>query len=181
MMTILSHSPAGARSRVASSPFADLQEGILVAPDKIDFQQLQAQIAPVRFALQRDSHQVGGLVVQAVRHVEIGLGEGIALIEIDRALARHGVFGRLEVRGNRPEFLSRLVELRHRMLAGFLDEERVVLAAAGADSCSRITEIRDVGGIEPRKVAAAAATGFLAAPPRRECQTEDQDNDHPGR
>jgi hypothetical protein len=67
------------------------------------------------------------------------------------------------------------------MLAGFFDEKRVVLAAAGADSCSRITEIRDVGGIQPRKVAAAAAAGFLPAPARCECQTQDQDNDHPGR
>ena len=74
-----------------------LQERILVAPDEIDLQQLEAQIAPVRLALERNAHQIGRLVVQTVGHVEVGLGQGIALIEIDGALARHGVFGSFEV------------------------------------------------------------------------------------
>ena len=70
-----------------------LQEGVLVAPDEIDFQQFEAQIAPLGLALERDAHQIGRLIVQAVRHVKIGLGQRIALIEIDGALARHGVIG----------------------------------------------------------------------------------------
>ena len=76
-----------------------LQERVLVAPHEIDFQQLEAQIAPIRLALERDAHQIGRLVVQAVRHVKIRLGQGIALIEIDRAFARQGVVGRLQFTG----------------------------------------------------------------------------------
>ncbi len=91
--------PLAGRSAVARrlQTLRRLQERVLVAPDEINLQQLQAQIAPIRLALERDAHQVGRLVVQAVGHVEIGFGQRIALIEIDRALARHGVVGGLDV------------------------------------------------------------------------------------
>ena len=94
MMTILSHSPAGAWSRVCRELLRGLQEGVLVAPDEVDLEQLHAQIAPLGLALERDAHEIGGLIVQAVGHVEIGFGQRIALIEIYRALARHRVLGR---------------------------------------------------------------------------------------
>ncbi len=76
-----------------------LQKGILVPPDEIDFQQLEAQVAAVRLTLQGNAHEVGRLVVQTIGHVKIRLGQWIALIEIDRTLARHRIVGRLQFAG----------------------------------------------------------------------------------
>ena len=46
-----------------------------------------------RLALDRDAHEVGGLVVQTIGHVEIGFGQRIALVEVDRGLAADGLVG----------------------------------------------------------------------------------------
>ena len=62
-----------------------VEEQFPVAPHEIDFQQLELQVAPARLAIDRDLDQVGGLIVQAVRHVEVGFGERILLIEADLA------------------------------------------------------------------------------------------------
>ena len=119
--------PLARRCTVAGrfQTLGSLQESVFVAPNEINFQQLQTQIAPIRFALERNAHQVGCLIVQTVRHMKVGLGQGIALIEIDSALAGHRVVGRsLEVRGSLAiALLLRLVEIRHGMLARFLHDE----------------------------------------------------------
>ena len=99
-----------------------LQERVLVAPDEIDFKQLQAQIAPVRFALERNSHEVGCLIIQTVCHVKIGFGQRIALIEIDRTLARHRVVGSFDI-GVRIAQPIGILEIRDSVFAGLLDHE----------------------------------------------------------
>ena len=68
-----------------------VEEQILVAPDEIDLEQLQLQIAARRLAIDRDLHQVGGLIVQAVGHVEVGFGERVLLVEANRRLAAQRV------------------------------------------------------------------------------------------
>ena len=153
MMTILSHSPGGSTVARRFQSLRRLQERILVAPDEIDLQQLQPQVAPVRFALERNAHQVGRLIVQAIGHVEIGFGQRIALIEIDRALARHGVVGRLHVGVRIAQGVGHVAELRLPMLARFLDDEGIVALAHGAELGGRIAEIGDVGVLHPAEVA----------------------------
>ena len=56
--------------------------------------------------------------------MKVGFGQGIALIQIDRTFARHGVFGRFEVR-RVAETARRRAEIRHGMRAGFLHHERL--------------------------------------------------------
>src|SRR5262249_43748500 len=63
------------------------EELLLVAPDEEDFKKLQFQVAPVRLTADGDADEIGGLVVEPVGHVEISLGQGITLIEVDGRLA----------------------------------------------------------------------------------------------
>jgi len=115
--------PGGSPVACRFQSLCRLQESILVAPNEVDLQELQPQVAPVRLALEGNAHQVGGLIVQAVGHVKIGFGQRIALVQIDRALARHGVVGRFDVRVRIGQVVGRLREFRHRVLAGLLHQE----------------------------------------------------------
>ena len=91
MMRTLSHSPGAASIARAMQLAGSVEEQILVTPDEIDLQQLELQVAPARLAIDRDLHQVGSLIVQAVRHVEVGFGERILLIEANRGFAAERV------------------------------------------------------------------------------------------
>ena len=87
MMRIFSHSP-GAASRAALRQLArGLQELLLVAPDEEHLEELELQIAARRLAADGNADEVSGLVVQTIGHVKVGLGERIALVEVDRRLA----------------------------------------------------------------------------------------------
>ena len=57
-----------------------LQELLLVAPHEEHLEQLQLQLATLRLALDRRLHKVGGLVIETIGHVEVGLGERVALL-----------------------------------------------------------------------------------------------------
>ena len=84
MMTIFSHSPGADSSRESDELARHREELILVAPDEEHFEKLELEIAALGLALDGDAHEIGGLVVQTIGHVEIGFGQRIALIEIDR-------------------------------------------------------------------------------------------------
>src|SRR5256886_2108630 len=71
-----------------------LQELILVAPHEEYFEELQSQIAARGFAGDGDADQIRGLVIQAVRHVEVSLRERVALVEVDRRLAADRLIAR---------------------------------------------------------------------------------------
>jgi hypothetical protein len=178
-MTILSHSPAGARSRVASKTLGGLQEGVLVAPDEIDFQQLQPQVAAVRLAFQCDTHQIRGLIVQAIGHVEVGFGQRIALIQVDRALARHGVVGGLEVRSGLgiARFRAAAAEIGHGMLARFFHDEGFIAPAIAAELGGRVAVVGDAGRVHAREIAAATLT---TAPGKEGQQQNNHANDAGG-
>ncbi len=120
-----------------------LQEHVLVAPDEIDLQKLQAQVPTVGLALERDAHQIGGLIVQAIGHVEIGLGQGIALVDVHGAFARQRVLGRLEAAGVH-DFGRRRREFPHGVLARFLHHEGLGTLASHAELGGRIARIGDV-------------------------------------
>ena len=80
------------RLRTTSGQLArGLQEAILVAPDEEHLEQFQLQLAPIGLARDRNLHQVGGLIVQAIGHVEIRFRQRIALVEGHRLLAGDGV------------------------------------------------------------------------------------------
>ena len=71
-----------------------VQELLFVAPYEEDFEELQFQVAAIGLAVDGDANEVGRLIVQAVGHVEIGFGQRIALIEIDRRFAADRLVGR---------------------------------------------------------------------------------------
>ena len=78
--------------------------------------------------------QVGSLIVQAVCHVEIGLGYRIRLVEIDRRFAAERIFERA---GLCKLVVARQIEARRSLRRGHFD--RVV------DSCSRFLFDDDKG------------------------------------
>ena len=89
MMRTLSHSPGAACARGAVQLARGVEEQVLVAPHEVDFQELELQVAAAGLAADRDLHQVGGLVVQAVSHVEVGFGQRVLLIETHLRFAAH--------------------------------------------------------------------------------------------
>ena len=101
MMRIFSHSPGAASLAALRQLARGLQELLLVAPDEEHFEELQLQIAPPGLAADGDADQVRGLVVQAVGHVEVGFGERIALVEVDRRLAADRLIARHVARRGR--------------------------------------------------------------------------------
>ena len=120
MMTIFSHSPgAGFRTGVRELA-SDGEELLLVAPDEEHFEELELEVATIGFALDRDAHQVGGLVVQTIGHVEIGFRQRIALVEIDGGFAADGFVGT-----NRRRERDVLGFLQRAVRARFLDEDVV--------------------------------------------------------
>ena len=60
-----------------------IDKRIPIAPDEIDLAQLGQEILTFRFDRQRAVDKVRGLIVKAVRHVEIRLGNWIGLVEIN--------------------------------------------------------------------------------------------------
>ena len=76
--------------------------------------------------------------------MKVGFGQGIALIQIDRTFARHGVFGRFEVR-RVAETARRRAEIRHGMRAGFLHHERLRAFTRCTQLGARLTQIGNVG------------------------------------
>ena len=78
----------------ARSALRGFQEGVLVAPHEKDFEQLELEVAPIRRGIERFLHELGGLIVKAVSNVEVGLGHGIGLVEVDDRLARQRLVGR---------------------------------------------------------------------------------------
>ncbi len=81
MIRILSHSPAGASRARGVHLACELQETILVAPDEEDLEQLQFEVAALRLALHGELHEVGGLVVKTIGHVEVGFGQRVARLQ----------------------------------------------------------------------------------------------------
>src|SRR5262249_47189628 len=71
-----------------------MQELLLVTPDEEHFEELELQIASVGLTADSDANQIGSLIVQAIRHVEIGLGQRVTLIEVDGRLAADRLVGR---------------------------------------------------------------------------------------
>ena len=99
-----------------------LQELILVAPHEEYFEELQSQIAARGFAGDGDADQIRGLVIQAVRHVEVSFRERVALVEVDRRLAADRLIARnLPRRGRRRRRSGR--EARPLVRRGFLHQE----------------------------------------------------------
>ena len=149
MMRIFSHSP-GRRVGAGLGQLArGLQELLLVAPDEEHFEELELQVAPRGFTADGDADQIGGLVVQTVGHVEIGFGERITLIEVDRGLAADGLVARdMLGRGSRRPAGR---EARPLVRAGLLDQEggfsrrgrrradRCISAGEAADRHDRLT------------------------------------------
>ena len=113
MISTLSHSP-GAAWRASRAARARCRGTDPVAPDEVDLEQLQLQVAARRLAVDRDLHQVGGLVVQAVRHVEVGFGQRVLLIEAHLRLAADRLVGS---RARRERGGSDGLEARSRRLA----------------------------------------------------------------
>ena len=72
----------------------NLEEPVAVAPDEEDLEQLEPQVAPLGLALDRELDQIGGLVVQAIGHVEVGFGQRVARLDADRRIARQRVVER---------------------------------------------------------------------------------------
>ena len=71
-----------------------INECVAVTPHEVDFAKLGQQVQPVSFGLEGTIDQVGGLVVEAIGHVEIGLGNRVALIEVDGSLAAESILHR---------------------------------------------------------------------------------------
>ena len=102
-----------------------LQELLLVAPDEEDFEELQLQIPPLGLAPDGDADEVGGLIVQAVGHVEIGLGQRVALIQVDRGLAADRVRGSGDMLGGDGRCGGG--DFRPLVRTAFLDDECIVV------------------------------------------------------
>jgi hypothetical protein len=96
------------------------EEFLLVAPDEEHFEQLELEVTSAGLALNGDAHQVRRLVVQAIGHVEIGFGQRIALVQIDRGLAADGFVG-ADARRQRDV----LRFLQGAMRTGFFDQDVV--------------------------------------------------------
>ncbi len=99
MMTTLSQSGSALLADFVAQILGGAQERVLVAPDEEHLEQLELEVAPVRRRVERLLHELRGLIVQAVRHVEIGFGDRIGLVEIDDGLARQRI---VERRRGRP-------------------------------------------------------------------------------
>ena len=119
----------------------DREELLVVAPHEEHFEELELEIATIGLALDRDAHEVGGLVVQTVGHVEIGFGQRIALVEIDRGLAADGFVG-----AHRRRERDVLRFLQGAMRAGFLDEDVVRNRAHAAGARMRpVSDSESIG------------------------------------
>src|SRR6185312_17378449 len=86
---------------------------------------LQLEVPPLGLAPDGDADEVGGLIVQAVGHVKVRLGERVALIEVDCRLAADRLIGRSDVLGGYGARSSR--DPRPLMRPGLLHDERVVM------------------------------------------------------
>ena len=128
---------------------SELQELILVAPDEIDLEQLELQVAALRLAGNRDAHQIGRLIVQAISHVEIGLGQRIALVERYRGAGG----GNLVIDRDRSALHGGglgAAKARHRVGARFLDHEGGILLALQRPHRLRLGGPRTRCGLEGR-------------------------------
>ena len=104
-----------------------LEEAVAIAPDEEDLGQLQLEVAALRLALRCHLHQVGGLVVQAVGHVEVRLGQRVTRLDADGTFARQGVLDgdRLARRLRRLRHHGRRHQGRNRLdRPALFDEER---------------------------------------------------------
>jgi hypothetical protein len=117
-----------------------LQEFVAIAPDEEHLGQLQLEVAALRLARCGEPHQVRRLVVESVGHVEIGLGQRIALVEVDAGLAAERVVRGDGVGGRGAAAAG---EARLLVLARLLDHEAAALDWA-----------REVRTTQPRRVAA---------------------------
>ena len=99
------------------------EELLLVAPDEEHFEELELRVAARRLAADGDADEIRGLVVQTVGHVEVGFGERIPLVEVDRGLAADRVVrGYMLGRGTGGRRSA--AKARPLMRPGFFDEER---------------------------------------------------------
>ncbi len=91
MMTTRSQSAASPSLRdFASSPAASRKRSLLPETKKISSSFI-FRSRRLGLAVQRQLDDVRGLVVQAVGHVEVGLGQRVALVEFDRRLGTERV------------------------------------------------------------------------------------------
>jgi len=79
-----------ADSRLESA--CGIYECIAVTPDKVDFAKLGQQVGPLWLNRQRAINEICGLIVKTVGHVEIGLCDGIGLVEINSRFTAERVF-----------------------------------------------------------------------------------------
>ena len=84
----------GSASQHRAQTVRGIDERIPVTPDKVNLAKLAEEILAIGLESERTVDQIGGLVVQAVRHVEIGFGHRIGLIQVYRGLATEGVIKR---------------------------------------------------------------------------------------
>ena len=83
MIRTLSHSPGCASARDALISRACSRKRSRLPQTKKISSSFSLQVPAQRFALDRELHEVGGLVVQAVGHVEVGFRERIARLDAD--------------------------------------------------------------------------------------------------
>ena len=114
--------------------------------------------------------------------MEIGLGQRIALVEIDRALARHRVLGRDGAQLTRVAEAAGLGgEVGHRMLTGFLDHEGLVAAVVAhrGEPRGRLVHVRNVGFIQHgAEIVHRAAGAVLALAPGDEHERRHDREEH---
>ena len=135
-----------------------VDECVAVTPHEVNLAELGQQVDAFGVGFERAIDQVGGLVVQAVGHVEICLGDRIALIEVDGGLAAEGVFERPELPGSsrlRGEIIggSRRIEcvFVQRQDSGFLfdDDDRLVRWRRPERFSGRHSRIVEIGCFSP--------------------------------
>ena len=102
-----------------------MQKLIFVAPHKEHFEQLELQIAALRFTSNGDAYQVGRLIVESVGHVKIGFRQRIALIERHRRVARDRIVNRDRPRLHRRKFF--VADARRFMSARFFHHKRRII------------------------------------------------------
>jgi len=73
-----------------------INKGVAIAPDEVNFAQLGHQRFIRRITLQSAIDQIRRLIIQPVGHVEISLGDGVRLVQIDSRFTAKRVFERTE-------------------------------------------------------------------------------------